>query len=178
MRPFSILIVFLVFLSCEKESDNITVIGSKNSSVEIVKLEPVVSILPSGKDSLDLNSDGTVDIVFIKSPKPAIYGYSSETNIIIKNGVQVALSKINNYPDTLSLKTVLNNNLNWSTAASSKKMILQSFECGGISGCQGFANFLDVSDKYIGFKTGGKFGWIKVDNNVYELKIKEYTVLK
>ncbi|MDD2306748.1 MAG: hypothetical protein PHP53_18755 [Prolixibacteraceae bacterium] len=177
MRAFLILVIFLIFLSCEKESDYTIVIGNDSKNFEIVKLDPLVSILPSGKDSLDLNSDGTFDIVFIKSPKPATYGYSSETNILIKNGVQVALSKINNYPDTLNMKAVLNDNLNWSTGVSSK-LILQSFECGGISGCQGFANFLDVSDKYIGFKTGGKFGWIKVDNNVYELKIKEYTVLK
>ena len=94
MRTFSILVVFLVFLSCEKESDNTTAIGNKSKNFEIVKLDPVVSILPSSKDSLDLNSDGTFDIVFIKSPKPATYGYSSETNILIKNGLMSVIVTI------------------------------------------------------------------------------------
>jgi hypothetical protein len=178
MRTFAISFILLFILSCNPESENnTTVIGDKNANYEIIKLDTELSVLPSGKDSLDLNSDGTSDIVFVKTPKPSTNGYSSETNIWTRNGLQIALSSINNYPDTLSIKATLNDISNWSSTASSK-LALQSFECGSISGCVSFANFISVSDKYIGFKSGNKFGWIKVDNTVYELKIKEYTVLK
>lgn len=177
MRTFTFLLFFLILLSCESEDYDTTVIGDKNKNFDIVKLDPELSVLPSSKDSLDINSDGNFDIVFIKSPKPAISGYGSETNILVKNGLQIALSDVNTYPDTLSIKTWLDDNLIWSTSESSK-LILQSFNCSGIAGCVGFANFLNVSDKYIGFKIGQKFGWIKVDNTEWELKIKEYTVLK
>ena len=178
MRTFSIFFIFLFILSCVPESDdNTTVIGDKNANYEIIKFDPELTVLPSSRDSLDLNSDGSFDIVFVKSPKPAITGYGSETNILIKNGLQIVLSSINNYPDTLSSKTILNDNSNWS-ATESSKLTLQSFECGGIAGCVGFANFINVSDKYIGFKSGKNFGWIKIDNSQWELKIKEYTELK
>ena len=178
MRTFLISFILVFMLSCVPENeDNTIVIGDKSAKYEIIKLNPELTVLPSRKDSLDLNSDRNFDIVFVKSPKPAITGYGSETNILIKNGLQIVLSSINNYPDTLSSKAVLNDNTNWS-AIESSKLALQSFECGGIDGCVGFANFINVSDKYIGFKSGKNFGWIKIDNSQWELKIKEYTELK
>lgn len=177
MKTFTFLLFFLIFLSCESDDYDTTIIGHKNKNFDIIKLDPGLSVLPSNKDSLDINFDGNFDIVFIKSPKPAIYGYGSETNILVKKGLQIALSNVNNYPDTLRIKTILDDNLVWS-AKESSNLVLQSFNCGGYDGCVGFANFLNVSNKYIGFKNGQKFGWIKVDNTEWELKIKEYTVLK
>jgi len=177
MKVFTFLLFCFILLSCESEDLNTTKIGDKNKNFDIIKLDPELSVLPPGKDSLDLNSDGNLDIVFIKSSKPAIYGYGAETNILVKNGFQIALSSINGYPDTLKLETLLDDNLVWS-ASDSTILILQSFKCGGVAGCVDFANFLNVSDKYIGLKSGQKFGWIKVDNTERELTIKEYTVLK
>lgn len=172
MRSFLISFLLVFMISCVPENeDNTIVIGDKSAKYEIIKLNPELTVLPSSRDSLDLNSDGNFDIVFVKSPKPAIAGYGSETNILIKNGLQIVLSSINNYPDTLSSKTVLNDNLNWSSPELSK-LTLQSFECGGIAGCVGFANFINVSEKYIGLKSGKNIGWIKIDNSQWELKIK------
>jgi len=178
MRIFSILLILLFTFSCKEESIDMPVIGNRNESFNIIKLNPAILISRSGEDSLDINSDGSFDIKFIRSPIPLTYGYGSKTNILIKNGLQIALSNINNYPDTLSIKAVIDDNLNWSIGEP-LKLVLQSYNCGmTMTGCQGIANFINVSDKYIGFKNGNKFGWIKVDNTEWDLTIKEYTVLK
>jgi len=163
--------------SCKQEDSDMTVIGNRNENFNIIKLKPEILISRSGEDSLDINSDGSFDIKFIRSPIGLRNGYGSESDIIIKNGLQIVISSINNYPDTLSIKTTLNDNLNWSSSGSSI-LTLQSFECGGIAGCVNYANFINVSNKYIGFKNGEKYGWIKVDNTIWDLKIKEYTVFK
>jgi hypothetical protein len=131
----------------------------------------------SGADSLDLNSDGIFDIKFYRSPRQLLFGgYASESYIIIKNGFQIALSNSNKYPEALSIKTVLDNHTDWSTGDSAK-LFLQAYSCDATR-CPGIANFINVSDKYIGFRSGEKYGWIKVDNSVWDLKIKEYTVFK
>jgi hypothetical protein len=176
MKIFPILFILLFIFSCKKENSDITVIGNRNGNFNIIKLNPEILISRSGEDSLDINSDGSFDIKFIRSPMPLTYGYGSVSYIIVKNGLQIALSNINKYPDALSIKTVIDGNLNWSTGES-VKLVLQSYNCG-MTGCLNIANFINVSDKYIGFKNGEKYGWIKVDNTIWDLKIKEYTVFK
>ncbi len=176
MRTLTILFILLCILSCKKESSDITLIGNRNKNFVISKLNPEIIISGAGEDSLDLNNDGIFDIKFYRSPIQLIFGgYGSESGIIIKNGFQIALSNTNKYPAALSKKTILDDNLNWSVG-DSLKLILQGYNCG-TTGCPGIANFINVSEKYIGFRNGEKYGWIKVDNTVWELKIKEYTIL-
>jgi len=176
MKTFFILFVMSFIFSCKQEDSDMTVIGNRNENFNIIKLKPEILISRSGEDSLDINSDGSFDIKFIRSPIGLRNGYGSESDIIIKNGLQIALSNINKYPDAFSKKTVLDDNLNWSTGES-VKLVLQSYNCA-TTDCRSIGNFIDVSDKYIGFKNGEKYGWIKVDNTIWDLKIKEYTVFK
>ena len=173
-------ILLSLLLSCEPVNNEIVIIGSKNDNLEIVKLNPVIS-LPTypiyAMDSIDLNGDNLFEAKFIKSPKPALTGFSTETLIITKNKTQILLSGINNFPDSLSLNTRLESNANWSSGGSTT-FILQSFNCNS-DYCPGVGNFVNVTDKFIGYKIGKAMGWIKIDNSEHgDLIIKEYTVIK
>ena len=176
MKTLSFLVLFSLLLSCEQDSINEVIIGNGNENLSITKLDPFLIIDGLNKDSLDINSDGNFDIIFTKSPKPALTGFSTETTISIKNNVQILLSSINSYPDTLSYKTVVDNNSNWSKNQSST-YALESFKCNS-NNCPNIGNFQNVTDKYIGFKLAKIIGWIKVDISPSEVKIKEYTIIK
>jgi len=177
MRPPAILLFLLFLLSCEPEANYSVEIGSGNDKLLVIHPDPIISISIPGTDSLDLNSDGKYDIRFIKSPKPALTGFASITEIVTSDNLQIALSEKNNYPDTLTLNSILDINSNWSDKISST-LILQSFECNS-DNCPGFGNFINVVDKYIGYRIGNNLGWIRVDNlNYGEISIKEYTVIK
>jgi hypothetical protein len=137
MKSIVILILLSILASCEPANNEIVITGSKNDDLEIVRLNPVIS-LPTypinATDSIDLNGDNLFEAKFIKLPKPA----SGETTTFI----------------------------------------LQSFSCNS-DNCPYIGNFVNVTDKFIGYKIGKTMGWIKIDNSVDgDLKIKEYTVIK
>jgi len=180
MKSIVILILLSLLIACEPDNNEIVITGSKNDNLEIVKLNPVIS-LPTypfnATDSLDLNGDNLFEIKFIKSPKPALTGFGTETLIITKNKTQILLSGINNFPDSILFNTRLESNANWSSSESTT-FILQSFYCNS-DNCPGVGNFVNVTDKFIGYKIGKPMGWIKIDNSEYgDLIIKEYTVIK
>jgi len=180
MISFVFLILISLLVSCEPDNNDIVTTGSKNDNLEIVMLNSVIS-LPTypiyATDSLDLNGDSQYEVKFIKSPKPALTGFATETLIITKNKTQILLSEINNFPDSLSINVRLVSGANWSSHESAT-FILQSFSCNS-DNCPGIGNFLNVTDKFLGYKIGKSMGWIKIDNSVYgDLKIKEYTVIK
>jgi hypothetical protein len=180
MKIFVILILLSLLLSCEPDNNEIVITGSKNDNLEIVKLNPVIS-LPTypinAADSLDLNGDNLFEAKFIKSPKPALTGFSTETLIITKNNTHILLSGINNLPDSLAFNTRLESDANWSSSESTT-FILQSFNCNS-DNCPAIGNFINVKDMFIGYKIGNIMGWIKIDNSQYgDLIIKEYTVIK
>ena len=60
MKSIVILILLSLLISCEPNNNEIVITGSKNDNLEIVKLNPVIS-LPTypfnATDSLDLNGD-------------------------------------------------------------------------------------------------------------------------
>ena len=183
MRAISIVFILLFILSCKPESNNLIIIGDNNKSFVIIKPDPVILISKSHQDSLDLNLDGIFEIKFIISPIPTSTVPGSKTEILAKNKLQILLSVENEFPDTLSIKSVLNSDSNWSgidpdwTGSESFTFLLHSYACYTYFHCVGLGNFRNVNGKYVGYKIGEKFGWILVDSSQGELKIREYTVL-
>ena len=71
----------------------------------------------------------------------------------------------------------MNSKSNWSNSESAIYE-LQSYSCNQFA-CESIGNFINVTDKFIGYKLGSKFGWIKIDNSDHdELRIKEYALIK
>jgi hypothetical protein len=184
MRTIPYLTIFIFLVSCKHESDNMVIIGDNSSNYTIIKPDPALLISISNQDSLDLNSDGIFEIKFKMSPIPTSTGFGSKTEIFVTNNLQILLSSMNELPDTLSIKSLLKNDSNWSDPSSnlsttvSSTFLLQSYACYTYLHCLGSGNFRDVSGKYIGYKMKEKFGWILVNSSNSEFKIKEFVVLK
>ncbi|MFZ2350018.1 MAG: hypothetical protein WAW24_00540, partial [Bacteroidales bacterium] len=90
------------------------------------------------------------------------------------NGTQIALSAINNYPDSLNVGKTIDDNLTWTTT-SSENLVLASYAKRSTS--YPIGNYLYISDKYLGFKIGKRYGWIKLDNAIVgNLTIKEFVI--
>ena len=71
---------------------------------------------------------------------------------------------------------LLNDELKW-TQSSSNSLVLASHADRSISNPIG--NYLNVHDKYLGFKLGQKYGWIKLDNAIEgDLIVKEVVITK
>ena len=154
--------------------------GSISDNLILVVPNPIIAILPyqpDDADSLDLNSDNKFEIKFEKKSIPLLTGFGSITTMVTSNNLQIAISIINNYPDSLNVNTLLNSKSNWSNSESAIYE-LQSYSCNQF-GCESIGNFINVFNKFIGYKLGSKFGWIKIDNSDHgELRIKEYTLIK
>ena len=183
MRTLPALFFISLLFACEPDSGDkteMTYTGSINDNLILVAPNPIITILPyqpDDADSLDLNSDNKFEIKFIKKSIPLLTGFGSKTAIVTSNKLQIALSKINNYPDSLEVNTLLNSISSWSSSESAIYE-LQSYSCDQFD-CESICNFIDISDKFIGYKLGSKLGWIKIDNSKYgELRIKEYTLIK
>ena len=183
MRILPTLIFLSLLVACESDNNDdpeMVFTGSISDNLILVTPNPNIAILPyqpDDADSLDLNGDNKFDIKFIKKSIPLLTGFGSITAISTSNKLQIALSKINNYPDSLNVNTLLNSNSNWSNSESAI-YVLQSYSCNQ-SRCESIGNFIDISDKFIGYKLGSRFGWIKIDNSKHgELIIKEYTLIK
>jgi len=187
MKFFSVLFILSILFSCNHESENgnnTVIIGESSKNYTIIKPNPEILISKSHGDSLDLNSDGIFEIKFILSPIQTSTVPGAKTEITTKNKLQILLSQINEFPDTLSINAILKSDSNWSglepdwTGSESFTYLLQSYACYTYFHCQSWGNFRNVSGKYIGYKLEENFGWILVDNTTDELKIKEYSVLK
>lgn len=186
MRTLSVLFILAFLSSCKHESDNTdntVIIGDSNRNYTIIKPDPPILVTKSHPDSLDLNSDGIFEIMFIISPIQTVTGIGSKTEITIKNKLQILLSEMN-LPDTLSIKFVLSRDSIWSDLDSELPgidpftILLQSYACYSYLHCVGWGNFRNTSGKYLGYRIEEKFGWILVDSSTDLLKIKEYTVVK
>lgn len=177
--------LFFIFLLVACEPDKVEIIekaytGIANNDQILISPDPIITVLayqPDDSVSLDLNSDTKFDIKFIKKSVPLRTGFGSMTAIVTSNKLQIALSNSNNYPDSLEVNTLLNSVSTWSGSESSTYE-LQTYSCDQIN-CVSSGNFVDVNDKFIGYKLGSKYGWIKIDNSKHgELRIKEYTLIK
>ena len=183
MRTLPVLFFILLLVACEPDSIEKTEMaytGIANNNQILISPNPIITILAyqaDDADSLDLNSDNKFDIKFIKKVIPLRTGFGFMTAIVTSNKLQIALSKINNYPDSLEVNTLLNSISSWSSSESAIYE-LQSYSCDQFN-CESICNFIDISDKFIGYKLDSKFGWIKIDNSKHgELRIKEYTLIK
>jgi hypothetical protein len=177
MKYLMLLIIIIACASCKPDrSDGINT-GIINNLVTYKELSPPMLISNLGKDSLDLNNDSEFEIIFIKSPKALLTGFAIQTEIIKKANIQIIISKLNEYPDSLNYNDLINDSSNWS-GLEENKYILQSFECNSNT-CSSIGNFIDVTNKYIGFKIGESFGWIVLDNGIWsDLKIKGFAIIR
>jgi hypothetical protein len=183
MKILPTLIFLSLLVACKPDSIDSTKMvytGRINDDLILVVPNPIISILPyqpDDADSLDLNGDNMFELKFEKKSIPLTTAFGSITRIVTNNNLQIALSIINNHPDSLSVNTLLNSNSNWSDSESAIYE-LQSYRCNQF-GCESVGNFINAKDKFIGYKLGSKFGWIEIDNsNNGELKIKEYSLIK
>lgn len=176
MRKLLIFALIPWLLACNPDENESVIIGNYTENLHVVKIVPniVIPLSPIGSDSLDLNADNKSDIFFIKSLAPLMTGFTYATFLGITNDVQIALSEINNYPDSLNVGMQLNDNLIW-TQTSSEPLILASH--AKRSSLNPIGNYRYVIDKYLGFKIGKRFGWIKLDNAIGgNLVVKEFVI--
>ena len=184
MRDVSYLyvIVLVFFSSCvDTDSDNALKvnIGETQANIVLKKFDPPILVTSSNPDSLDVDGDSQYDFTFIKSTVPLKTGFGLVTQIKKRLGIQIVLSTINNYPDTLSYSSALDNQANWSDNKSAK-LVLQGYSCPGISQyCILTGNFINSKERYLGFRISERYGWLKIANNEFgDLKIEEYAISK
>jgi hypothetical protein len=176
MKKLIIFAFLPLILACNPEENDLVIIGKYTDNLHVVKIEPniVIPCSPDGSDSIDLNADNNYDIKFIKARVPLWTGYAYATSLGFTNGVQIALSVINNYPDSLNVGMQINNDLFW-TQSSSDTLVLASYAKSSHSNPIG--NYRYVTDKYLGFKFDNRFGWIKLDNAIDgDLVVKEFAI--
>ena len=174
-----LLVAFLPWLfGCNPNENESVVVGIYSDNLQVFKIEPnlVMPNTPFNYDSLDLNADNEYDIFFNKSFSPLSTGVVPATYLGISDGLQIVLSEINNYPDSLNVGVLLNDELKW-TQSSSNSLVLASHANRSLSNPIG--NYLYVHDKYLGFKLDQKYGWIKLDNAIAgDLVVKEVVISK
>jgi hypothetical protein len=153
--------------------------GIINKNMTYFEFTLPIQISSPGKDSLDLDNDSKFDITFVKSIVPSITNFStSATTLIKKAGTQIIISKLNNYTDSLNYGDLIDDSKNWSDYEENE-YILQSENCSNGDYCTPIGNFINVTNKYIGFKIGKSFGWIKIDNSIWnDLIIKGFAISK
>lgn len=173
------LLLLLLNFSCNKDNDSEPqfLIGVDHGSVAINKPIPPITISPDDSDSLDLDGDGRYDLIFTKNSVPLLTGFGIETEMIKRSGVQVVLSGVNNYPDSLSHTQKLNNQNNWSSA-DEQTHILQSYDCWAGSYCNDVGNILHNKESYLGIRMNSRIGWVKLYNEFNTLEIREYALMK
>jgi len=128
MRKLLIIALLPWLFACNQDKNNEVIIGNYTDNLHVVKLVPniVIPISSNAKDSLDLDDDNSYDVFFKKSYTPMMTGFIDATFLAITNGIQIALSDINNYPDSLNVGTTIDDNLTWTTT-SSEDLVLASY---------------------------------------------------
>ena len=174
-----LVLVNIVFFSCKDNDHSLDTeinIGENNKNVIVNTLTPPISVTDEKSDSIDLNGDSIYDLIFEKTPIPLTTGFGLETKITKKDGIQIVLSIINNYPDNLSYLDKLNPQVNWSDNIKGT-LILQSYLKRDESKVIG--NFVFDEIKYIGVKIKNRYGWVKIENDRFgSLIIEEYALMK
>jgi len=178
MKKLLIVAFSILLFGCNPNENESVIVGIYSDNLQVFKIEPnlVMPYTPFNIDSLDLNADNKYDILFRKSFSPLSTGVIPATYIDISEGLQIVLSEINNYPDSLNIGVVLNDDLKW-TQSASNSLVLASHANRSLSNPIG--NYLYVHDKFLGFKMNQKYGWIKLDNAIAgDLVVKEIVISK
>lgn len=177
VKHLIISIILIVGVSCESNKNVGINVGIINSNIIYKELIPPMQIFNPGKDSLDLNNDSKYDLIFIKSPKPLLTGFGIQTEMIKNTDTQIIISELNDYPDSLNYNDLINDTRNWS-GNEEIRYVLQSYSCNSNT-CPSIGNFINVNNKYVGFKIGKSFGWIVLDNGEWiNLNIKGFAIAK
>lgn len=171
--------LLFVMFSCDNRYElGTVVVGSESKNYQIVKLDPNMKLKGPASDSLDVDADGNFDIKFLVANVPTTSGFATVKLCYTQNGLQVALSSINNHPDTLQVNTVLNNNTNWSNPKTTEHALLSYIRSDMHGHYDQIGNFGEVASCFLGFKKDGKEGWIQIENTYDVLTIVAYTQLK
>lgn len=182
MKNINYLIIIMIasFVSCvDTNRDNsLTVnIGKNQDNVFVKKFDPPILATSSNPDSIDVDGDLKYEFIFTKTAVPLKTGYGLATQIAKKAGTQIVLSNINNYPDTLSYSSLLNDQSNWSDDKN-EKLVIQGYSCTQMpTYCVLSGNFIKSKEQYLGFRILKRYGWIKLLNEESgSLKIEEYAI--
>ena len=176
MKTVYSLSILLLIASCEPDKDGICA-GLINNDVTYNEITPTMQIINPGQDSIDVDNDSNYDFVFIKTPKALLSGFGIITEMLKKSNIQIFMDTFNKYPACLNYNDAINTSSNWSVNTQ-KKYVLQSYQCGS-NDCYLIGNFITITNKYLAFRIGNKFGWILLDNKVPgELSIKGCAISK
>lgn len=176
------IIILTLTLACEDTNSNIDAkveIGKIQDNVLIKKFDLPKLVTSSNPDSIDVDGDLKYDFTFTKTAVPLKTGYGLATQISKKSGMQIVLSVINNYPDTLSYSAIIDDQANWSDDKKDK-LVLQGYSCPQTQAyCVLSGNFIKSKEQYLGFKISKRYGWIKLVNEESgALKIEEFAISK
>ncbi len=176
---YLLIITNTLCFSCKDNDQDITIevrIGERDRNINVNEMNPPIYVTDHNSDSIDLNGDLQYDLIFEKKPTPLATGFGMKTEMTKKIGVQIVLSSVNNYPDTLSYLAKLNNQENWSDD-SDETLILQSYANNDEKIIIG--NFITQKEKFLGVKIEHHYGWVKLTNDKFgALVIKEYAMTK
>ena len=177
---YLIFIIITLFVSCEDTNNDNSLkvnIGESQDNIIIKKFDPPILVANSNPDSIDVDGDSRYDFTFTKTTVPLRTGFGLITQITKKSGIQIVLSTINNYPDTLSYSTTLDDLSKWSDDKDDK-LVLQGYSCA-TQNCILSGNFIIFKEQYLGFRISKRYGWIKLVNEVFGgVKIEEYAISK
>lgn len=171
------------FLSCSDKDDEKEVfyphelIVGETTNVEVFSENYSIYSSFEDKDSLDLDHNGSFDIVFKPVPVSQTSGYSSVNCIFPSGQLQLVVSESSNVKlmdegDLISLDT------NWSVKQSEPLLWLDTNEL--IDYFQSKVEMGESLDFYLGFLLDGtRLGWIKLEvENFEQLIIREVGLVR
>ncbi|MFN8240154.1 MAG: hypothetical protein U0X39_05300 [Bacteroidales bacterium] len=160
MKMFLFILLTIIFWSCESDT-TIIVAGLVDDNVLYREYAPARVVTSEGKDSIDLDDNNSYDVVFIKSPKSLRTGFGIKAELLKRSGVMLEIDNAG-YAACLSSGDAIASSSTWSVSAQTT-IVLQSYECNDLT-CPLTGNFADVTGKFIAFRLGDRYGWIKVSN--------------
>ncbi|MBK7173331.1 MAG: hypothetical protein IPH84_08860 [Bacteroidales bacterium] len=175
------MIVALLFCAAcgDNENEQSLLVGVTNENVNIHTLNPPMQIAYGHPDSIDLEGDLSYDLLIFQTLVPAETGFAAETRIAGRNELQVILSSVNVYPDTLEYGNEISNASNWSDT-SKENRILHGLELSGFNHYTLTGNFLGFTEHYLGIRKESRFGWVKMKRNADNgnMEVLEWAMMK
>lgn len=169
----------LLYSACgDDKNETLLLIGVKSDNVEIHTLNPPVQIYFGHPDSIDLDADLSYDLIFLQTMKAVETGFTPESWVSGRNQVQMVLSGINQYPDTLAYNTEINSRSHWSDTSEENRLLLGIERTGFIYNQIG--NFFGFQEHYLGIRKESRLGWVKVKMNPdnAHLEVLEWAIMK
>jgi len=171
--------VVSAFTCCKKDDEknypSEIIIGDDTPTTPLAP-QLILNFFSRDTIGLDLNNDGSFDLVFAMLPIPLTSGYGSAYFVGPKKHVKIIVSN-REMPDTLNPGHVINLQSKWNSN-SEDKYLLTTFKRNSHKDFEAYGNWLAVSDKYLGFMIDSiRFGWVKMDcKQGDKLVIKEFAI--